>query len=70
MARVVCDALLPFEDKAKSHVRMSVLKRYTNIKWTLFLYDIVILFLVDMLLLVFSGEVLSEQEVIYHMAVG
>ncbi len=70
MAQVVCDALLPFEDKAKSHVRMSVLKRYTNIKWPLFLYDIVILFLVDMLLLVFSGGVLSKQEVIYHMAVG
>lgn len=32
------------------------MQRHTNIKWPLFLYDIVILFLVDLLLLVFSGE--------------
>ncbi|MDY4755245.1 MAG: nucleoside-diphosphate sugar epimerase/dehydratase [Candidatus Faecousia sp.] len=36
------------------------MKKHSNIKWPLFFYDILILFIVEMLLLVFSGEPISE----------
>ena len=39
---------------------MRALKKHSNIKWPLFFYDILILFIVEMLLLVFSGEPISE----------
>ncbi len=46
------------------------MERHTNIKWALFFYDVVILLLVEMLLLVYSGEVLSGQAIFAHIAVN
>lgn len=45
------------------------MERHTNIKWPLFLYDVVILLLVDMLLLVFSGESLPGMGTFYQILV-
>ncbi len=46
---------------------MSALKKYNNIKWTLFAYDVVIIVLVELLLLVFSGEKVENFSVAYHI---
>lgn len=51
-------------------VRMSILERHINIKWPLFLYDVVILLLVDMLLLVFSGESLPGMGTYYQILIS
>ena len=40
-----------------------------NIKWPLFYYDILILFLVDMLLLVFSGEELTTAGTVWQVVI-
>lgn len=49
---------------------MSILDRDNrNIKWPLFYYDILILFLVDMLLLVFSGEELTRAGTVWQMII-
>ena len=49
------------------YVRMSILKKYNNIKWTLFAYDVVIVVFVELLLLVFSGERVDNASVVYHI---
>ena len=48
-------------------VRMRMLKRHSNIKWTLFAYDVVIILAVELLLLEFSGETIPYPSVVYHM---
>lgn len=45
------------------------MKRSSKIKWPLFFYDVVILILVDLLLLVFSGEEIPGMYTIYQVAV-
>ena len=44
-----------------------MLKRHSNIKWTLFAYDVVIILAVELLLLEFSGETIPYPSVVYHM---
>ena len=46
---------------------MSALKKYKNIRWPLFVYDVAIMALVELLLLVFSGEKVEKTSVVYHM---
>ena len=48
-------------------VRMRMLKRHSNIKWTLFAYDVLIILAVELLLLEFSGETIPYPSVVYHM---
>ena len=47
---------------------MRALKKHSNIKWPLFIYDILILFMVEMLLLVFSGEPIPLAATSYQVA--
>ena len=44
------------------------MKKHSNIKWPLFIYDILILFMVEMLLLVFSGEPIPLAATSYQVA--
>lgn len=46
------------------------MKRHTNIRWSLFLYDVAILIAVDLLLLVYSGEILTRKELMLQVAVN
>lgn len=43
------------------------MKRHNNIKWPLFFYDVLILFLAEMLLLVFSGEPIRGIDTSYQI---
>lgn len=43
------------------------MKKYKNIRWPLFVYDVAIMALVELLLLVFSGEKVEKTSVVYHM---
>ena len=53
--------------KMPHDVRMSILKKHNNIKWTLLAYDVVIVIFVELLLLVFSGERVESTSVVYHI---
>ena len=46
------------------------MKRHTNIRWSLFLYDVAILIAVDLLLLVYSGEILTRKELMLQVTVN
>lgn len=72
--RGICGSLLRLQPvavlsrrKMPHDVRMSILKKHNNIKWTLLAYDVVIVIFVELLLLVFSGERVESTSVVYHI---